>query len=250
MPHIDTDFNLEALWNWINPRTLFQLHLGYVGAFEKDLLKKAPKAVELFDQVEAVKSWVLKHPELMQPKAIWQFFNAKSQRDQIHIYAENGSLLHTWTFPRQANPPHLCLADYIDDTLGLFVATIGAQSALIAQEWLESGRYLDCMILQSLAVQTAESLAEFVHLRMRNFLGIDQNNALSQNDIIKANYTGKRFSFGYGACPDLSEQKALFHLLKAEQIGVQLTRLNLMRPQASVSALVFSNPDAIYFSVI
>ena len=66
-------------------------------------------------------------------------------------------------------------------------------------------------------------------------------------DLFRAKYKGKRFSFGYPACPDLAGQKVLFALLDAEKIGVQLTEGFMMDPEASVSAIVFHHPDATYF---
>jgi len=36
-------------------------------------------------------------------------------------------------------------------------------------------------------------------------------------------YRGKRYSFGYPACPSLEDQAAIWKLLKPEEIGVQLT---------------------------
>src|SRR5262245_2334762 len=67
--------------------------------------------------------------------------------------------------------------------------------------------------------------------------------------LFQARYRGKRYSFGYPACPDLESQAGLFKLLKPEEIGVQLTEGFMMEPEASVSALVFHHPDATYFSV-
>jgi 5-methyltetrahydrofolate--homocysteine methyltransferase len=68
-------------------------------------------------------------------------------------------------------------------------------------------------------------------------------------DRFKANYRGKRYSFGYPACPRLEDQQILFRVLKPEQIGVELTDGCMMDPEASVSAVVFHHPDATYFSV-
>ena len=65
----------------------------------------------------------------------------------------------------------------------------------------------------------------------------------------QAKYRGKRYSFGYPACPRLDDQKILFDILKPESIGIQLTEGFMMDPEASDSALVFHHPDAVYFSV-
>lgn len=64
-----------------------------------------------------------------------------------------------------------------------------------------------------------------------------------------ARYQGIRVSFGYPACPDLESQATLFSLLRPEDIGIQLTDGFMMDPEASVSALAFSHPEAKYFNV-
>ena len=65
----------------------------------------------------------------------------------------------------------------------------------------------------------------------------------------QARYRGKRYSFGYPACPELEHQKELFELLNPREIGVELTDGFMMSPESSVSAVVFSHPSAIYFGV-
>jgi 5-methyltetrahydrofolate--homocysteine methyltransferase len=67
-------------------------------------------------------------------------------------------------------------------------------------------------------------------------------------DRFRARYRGKRYSFGYPACPNLEDQAGLFKLLRPERIGVSLTEGFMMEPEASVSALVFHHPDARYFT--
>jgi 5-methyltetrahydrofolate--homocysteine methyltransferase len=62
-------------------------------------------------------------------------------------------------------------------------------------------------------------------------------------------HTGRRYSFGYPACPALEDQAGIWKLLKPEEIGVQLTEGFMMDPEASVSALVFHHPDCTYFGV-
>ena len=65
----------------------------------------------------------------------------------------------------------------------------------------------------------------------------------------QARYRGKRYSFGYPACPDLEEQAGIFRLLHPEEIGVHLTDGAMMDPEASVSAIVLHHPSAVYFAV-
>ena len=68
-------------------------------------------------------------------------------------------------------------------------------------------------------------------------------------DRFRAKYHGKRYSFGYPACPALEDQRILFDLLRPEEVGIALTDGFMMDPEASVSAIVFHHPDAVYFSV-
>jgi len=72
---------------------------------------------------------------------------------------------------------------------------------------------------------------------------------LTMLERFRAEYSGKRYSFGYPACPRLEDQHQLFAALRPENIGVTLTEGCMMEPEASVSALVFHHPDAYYFAV-
>ena len=68
-------------------------------------------------------------------------------------------------------------------------------------------------------------------------------------DRFRSKYRGRRYSFGYPACPSLEDQRGLFKLLDPSEIGVTLTDGDMMDPEASVSAVVFQHPDCIYFDV-
>jgi 5-methyltetrahydrofolate--homocysteine methyltransferase len=72
---------------------------------------------------------------------------------------------------------------------------------------------------------------------------------MTMQDRFTSRYRGKRYSLGYGACPNLEDQLLIWKLLNPEEIGVQLTDGMMMDPEASVSALVFHHPDCVYFTV-
>ena len=118
----------------------------------------------------------------------------------------------------------------------------------LAEEAKERGEYLRSYALQALALETAEGAAEWLHARLRALWGFPDPPDLSRQSLFQARYRGKRYSFGYPACPDLESQAGLFRLLRPEDIGVQLTEGFMMEPEASVSALVFHHPEAAYFS--
>jgi 5-methyltetrahydrofolate--homocysteine methyltransferase len=131
----------------------------------------------------------------------------------------------------------------------MFVTTAGEDIRERAEEAKLKGEYLRSYALQALALETAEAAAERLHSLNRWTRGYPDPPELARQQLFQARYRGKRYSFGYPACPDLESQVDLFRLLHPEDIGVQLTEGFMMEPEASVSALVFHHPDAAYFSV-
>jgi len=59
---------------------------------------------------------------------------------------------------------------------------------------------------------------------------------------------GRRYSFGFPACPGVEHQGTLLALLGADRIGLSLTAGFQLRPEHSVTAFVVARPDAEYFS--
>ena len=119
---------------------------------------------------------------------------------------------------------------------------------MLAEEAKERGEYLRSYALQALALETAEAAAEWLHARLRALWSFPDPPDLARQSLFQARYRGKRYSFGYPACPDLESQAGLFRLLRPEDVGVHLTEGFMMEPEASVSALVFHHPEAAYFS--
>jgi 5-methyltetrahydrofolate--homocysteine methyltransferase len=159
-------------------------------------------------------------------------------------------------FPRQPREPHLALPDFVlppvdgrRDHVALFVTTAGAGVRELAEEAKDKGEYVRSHALAALALETAEASAEWLHARLRNLWGFPDPPETTMNDRLRAIYRGKRYSFGYPACPDLEGQAVLFRLLQPEDIGVELTDGFMMDPEASVSAMIFHHPDAVYFGV-
>jgi 5-methyltetrahydrofolate--homocysteine methyltransferase len=94
----------------------------------------------------------------------------------------------------------------------------------------------------------AEALAEYWHQRVRQELGIADDDAADLEDLFDQGYRGSRYSFGYPACPDLEEQTKLFELLKPERIGVELSEEFQLHPEQSTSAIIVHHPEAKYFN--
>jgi len=97
-------------------------------------------------------------------------------------------------------------------------------------------------------LESAEAYAELIHSQIRALWGLPDPIQMTMLERFQAKYHGKRYSFGYPACPRLDDQETLFKMLDPGKIGVELTDGFMMDPEASVSALVFHHPRASYFS--
>jgi 5-methyltetrahydrofolate--homocysteine methyltransferase len=245
--------HLAEVWSYINPFMLYGRHLGYKGNFDKALAEHEAKALELFHNMEQVKREATR---FMQVKVVWQFFEAERDGNAIQLFAPGGGApLHTFRFGRQPRENGLCLSDYILDAedarrdhLALFVVTAGAGIRERSEEFKQAGEFFKAHAIQALAIETAEGAAEWLHRRIREDWGFPDPPALTMHDRFTSKYRGKRYSFGYPACPNLDDQQGLFALLHPADIGMQLTEGMMMDPEASVSALVFHHPDCAYFT--
>jgi len=246
--------DLKEVWSYINPYMLYGRHMGYRGDFEKHLGAREPKAVELFTEMEEVKNEAL---EFMKVRAVWQFFEAEPEGDDLHLFATGAKEpLHTWKFKRQKGGDQLCLSDYVltpkdgkRDHMAVFVVTAGEGVRARSEQAKHEGYYFKSHGLQALAIETAEGCAEWLHRRIREDWGFPDPADMTMAQRFTSRYRGKRYSFGYPACPDLEDQAGIWKILRPEEIGVELTEGFMMDPEASVSALVFHHPDCTYFSV-
>ena len=244
------ELDLDEVWPLVNPQMLYGKHLGFRGSVEKAREQGDPKIANLDEVVAEVKR--LGRDGLLRTRAVWQFFAARAEGNRLQLLDSSGNEAASWDLPRQGGEDGLCLADYVvgdDDHVALFVTTAGEGVREQVEAWRESGDYLKSHTLAALALETAEAAAEWIHRQLRAEWGFADSGDLSARDLFSAKYRGKRYSFGYPACPDLGGQQALFEVLRPKEIGVELTEGDMMDPEASVSALVFHHPDARYFGV-
>jgi len=258
VPYLDSKVrlvpDLREIWGYINPFMLYGRHLGFRGDFEKRFAARDPKAVELFESMEEVKT---EAAGFMKVRAVWQFFETEPEGNLLHLFAPGATQpLHTFRFKRQRVGDFLCLSDYIlapqngkRDHLALFVVTAGEGVRERSERAKNQGYYFKSHGLQALAIESAEACAEWLHRRIREDWGFPDPPEMTMAQRFTSRYRGKRYSFGYPACPDLDDQVGLWKLLQPERILVQLTEGMMMDPEASVSALVFQHPDCTYFSV-
>ncbi|MBF5042826.1 methionine synthase [Aggregicoccus sp. 17bor-14] len=263
--HVLTNTPLDHIWRFINPVMLYGRHLGLKGAArqlgtpaEGELARteEGRKALELKGVVDELKAGL--RAGQMHARAVFQFFKAGSEGNRVLLFdGASGREVARFDFPRQEKEGGVCLADFVApleggaprDNVCLFVTTAGAGIRELSDDYKAKGQFLKMHAVQALALETAEGYAELLHTQLRSMWGFPDRPEMTMLERFRAEYTGKRYSFGYPACPRLEDQALLFDALKPQDIGVQLTDGCMMEPEASVSALVFHHPQAFYFSV-
>jgi len=145
---------------------------------------------------------------------------------------------------RQGGGVHVSLADYVRepengrgvDLVALQVVTVGPESSRRTEALQAAGDYSESYFLHGFSVQSAEALAEWTHRRIRTELRLDRER-------------GKRYSWGYGACPDLAQHALVWELLDVERaIGASLTSAFQIVPEQSTAAILIHHPRAAYFN--
>jgi 5-methyltetrahydrofolate--homocysteine methyltransferase len=259
------DYDLTEIFQYINDTALFKNQWQLKTASQEDYLrlveeKFRPIKKQLQDEVIA--------SGLFDPKVVYGYFPAQSDGNDIVVYDPEGvnhqghedtrsNELLRFTFPRQREGRKLCISDFFAakssgkmDVLGLSLVTIGSRASMETQRLFEIGEYTKYLYLHGLSVETAEALAEYLHKKMREEMGIASEDSPHTRDLFHQKYRGSRYSFGYPACPNLEDQTKLFALLHPEEnVGVKLTTGFLLEPEQSTSAIVVHHPQAKYFVV-
>ncbi|MBB5631764.1 5-methyltetrahydrofolate--homocysteine methyltransferase [Sphaerisporangium krabiense] len=196
----------------------------------------------------------LQTENLLQAAVVYGYFPCVSAGDDLIILDEAGRERTRFSFPRQRRDRHLCLSDFFRpagsgqvDVVGFQVVTMGERISQATAELFAKDAYRDYLELHGLSVQLTEALAEYWHARVRAELGIGGGEALE--DMLKVNFAGCRYSFGYPACPNLEDQRQLFELLDPQRIGVSLSEEFQLHPEQATSAMIVHHPEAKYFNV-
>jgi len=266
---VKKDYDLRELFNYINETALFKNQWQLKTASQSDYVrlvdeKFRPILRKLEDEVF--------ESGLFAPAVVYGYFPAQGEGNDVIVYEPpkgNGphhcgtrwsdglSELLRFTFPRQREGRKLSIADFFApkssgkmDVIGLSLVTIGPAATVETQRLFEGGEYTKYLYLHGLSVETAEALAELHHKKMREELGIAEEDSPEIRGLFHQKYRGSRYSFGYPACPNLEDQTKLFKLLKPEEnVGVRLTSGFLLEPEQSTSAIVVHHPAAKYFVV-
>jgi 5-methyltetrahydrofolate--homocysteine methyltransferase len=172
-----------------------------------------------------------------------------------HEGDESGQERARFTFPRQSRDRRLCLADFFRskdsgeiDVVSFQIVTMGQSVSDAITDLFSKNLYREYLELHGLSVQLTEALTEMWHARTRLELGFANEDNPDFDEILNQGYRGSRYSFGYPACPDLSQQIALMGLLEPEKIGVEISEEFQLHPEQSTSSIVLHHPEAKYFN--
>jgi 5-methyltetrahydrofolate--homocysteine methyltransferase len=199
--------------------------------------------------------------KLLEAKLVYGYFPCQSSGNDLIIYENDEQTERLrFTFPRQPveqrGGKNLCLADYFSsvgsgrvDVVAFDLVTMGRKASEHSAKLFKSDNYQDYLLFHGLSVESAEALAEMWHKRIREELGIADDDAPELAKLFHQGYRGSRYSFGYPACPNIADQTKLFQLLQPDRIGIELTEEFMLDPEQSTSAIIVHHPEAKYFNI-
>jgi len=221
------EIDLDEIWKNLHKKSLFKLSWGIRGNSDGTVI----------DQEKLLEEWKKRvmDDNLFEPKAVYGYFKCSRDDNNLVVKNSDGEKL-IFDFPRSSKSKHLCLSDYFgnDDIVAFQVVTVGNKVAETIEKWNNEDKYTDAYYLHGLAVETAEAMAEWLNLKIKNELNL-KNNA------------GLRYSWGYPSCPDISQHHLVWKLLHPENLGLKLTEVGQIIPEQSTAAIIIHHPDAEYF---
>jgi 5-methyltetrahydrofolate--homocysteine methyltransferase len=259
------DYPLEEVVPLIDWTPFFQTWelAGHYPAILSDPVV-GPAATSLFKDARELLDRIVRE-RLLSARGVFGFFPANSVGDDIEVYAdpnraEKKATIHTIRQQMVKPPgrPNLALADFVapretgvSDYVGAFAVTAGVGIEALVTHFEVTHDDYNAILTKALADRLAEAFAELLHQRVRReFWGYAPDEALDNQGLIKERYQGIRPAPGYPACPDHTEKRILFDLLRVEEsAGITLTESFAMLPAASVSGYYFWHPQSQYFGV-
>jgi 5-methyltetrahydrofolate--homocysteine methyltransferase len=248
---------LDDVYPFINKVALFRGQWQ----FKKGRKTDAEYEAQLEDEVEPIflrLAAQCRDERVLQPKVAYGYFPCASEGNDLIVYdpVDHQREIERFTFPRQRTRRRLCISDFFrpvesgqKDTLALMCVTVGGEASRRAKALFEANNYAEYLYLHGFGVECAEALAEFWHKRIRQELGIAGEDSPHIRELFTQHYRGSRYSFGYPACPQMSDQEKLFGLIDPSRIGCVLTENWQIDPEQSTSAVVAHHPEAKYFNV-
>ncbi len=243
---------VDEISDYLNLTALFRNQWGYrPEEGEDDRAFKERVSAILREQLG-----LAKEDDLLIPQVVWGHFPAAADGNDLVIYTddERNTEATRFHFPRQREAPFLCVADFFrgtdspdHDYATFMLVTMGPRVSERCQELFAENRYADYLMLHGLGVEMAEALAELWHRRIRSELGFADEDGPTLTGLFRQQYRGGRYSWGYPACPDLTDNAKVADLLEAGRIGVVVSEGFQLHPEQTTDAIVCHHPRAKYF---
>ncbi len=253
----DVDIDLNKLIFYLDTKALFsgqwQIKKGknqsvdeynnYLDSYAKPLLDK----------------WleIIIEKKLISPKAVYGYFRCGRKDNSIFLFDEKSiNKISQFNFPRQKSGNNLCIADFYcdlknDKPIDIFpmqAVTMGDIASEYSQKLFKEDKYSDYLLFHGLTVQLAEALAEYVHALIRIECGFRSEEPHKNREILAQKYRGARYSFGYPACPKVSDSNIQLSLLDAKRINLTMDESEQLHPEQSTTAIISLHSKAKYFS--
>ena len=195
--------------------------------------------------------------KLISPKAVYGYFRCGRKDNSIFLFDEKSlNKISQFNFPRQKSGNNLCIADFYcdlknDKPIDIFpmqAVTMGDIASEYSQKLFKEDKYSDYLLFHGLTVQLAEALAEYVHALIRIECGFRSEEPDKNREILAQKYRGARYSFGYPACPKVSDSNIQLSLLDAKRINLTMDESEQLHPEQSTTAIISLHSKAKYFS--
>jgi 5-methyltetrahydrofolate--homocysteine methyltransferase len=183
--------------------------------------------------------------DYLNPRARLGYFPAAADGNELVVFdpEDHEREIERLVFPRQPKHDRICLADFFRpldsgerDVVALQGVTVGAEVTELMAKLERDGEFAEQLFTHGLGVQAAEGLAEWLHSDVRRGLDIEPDQ-------------GRRYSWGYPACPDQSEHEKVWRLLDLGEIGMSLSDGYAVMPEQSTVAIIAHHPQAVYFGM-
>jgi 5-methyltetrahydrofolate--homocysteine methyltransferase len=240
----EVDVDLDEVFPYLDRHVLFKLHWGgkgVKGEAWRALVEGADGEEGFAPRLERM--W--REQDYLYPRARLGYFPCNAEGNELIVFnpEDPERELERLVFPRQPKHDRICLADFYRplesgerDVVALQGVTVGPEVTELIERLEGEGEFAEQLFVHGLGVQSAEGLAEWLHARVRRELGIDPDQ-------------GRRYSWGYPACPDQSEHEKVWRLLDLEQIDMTLSGGYAVLPEQSTVAIVAHHPQAVYFGM-